>query len=519
MIRNQCHRAHAAGPSTDQPLIANHAACLHPLLYELNTRCWLRELSARHGQFIHLANVPEAEFTAWKRRGFTHVWLMGCWTICGRARETVLNDPALLDLFDKALPDWSPDDVTGSPYAIAEYRVPESLGGEEGLREFRKRLHAHGLKLILDFVPNHTGLGHPWVKMQPELYVQGQPGSPETFVTESNAGMVWIAHGKDPFFPCWKDTAQLDYRRADTQSIMQQVLVGIAARCDGVRCDLAMLVLRDVFEKTWAGPRMTSPATDTEFWTEAIAAVKRESPEFLFLAEVYWDLEKNLQQLGFDYTYDKWLYDHLAYDNYAETQNHLLELDLEFVRRSVHFLENHDEQRAATRFSLAEHRGAALLSFGLPGMRFLHDGQLEGAKVRLPVHLGRRPVEPPDPRIVGFYETLLTALQSTAVGHGECKILRPRSAWSQNSTDHCFVVVQWQSAPDAFDLVVVNLSAQPSQCYVTPTIAGLGRREWKMEDLLGEEKYWRNGNEMLTRGLYLALPARGAQLFHFTPAK
>ncbi|NBV23669.1 MAG: alpha-amylase [Proteobacteria bacterium] len=492
---------------------------MHPLLYELNTRCWLRELSARHGQFIHLANVPEEEFTAWQRRGFTHVWLMGCWTTCSRARETALNDPVLLGLFGKALPDWSPDDVTGSPYAIAEYRVPESLGGEEGLREFRRRLHAHGLKLILDFVPNHTGLGHPWVKMRPELFVQGQPGSPETFVTESHSGMAWIAHGKDPFFPCWKDTAQLDYRRADTQSIMQEVLRGIAARRDGVRCDMAMLVLRDVFAKTWSGTRMTTIADDAEFWTEAIASVKRSSPDFLFLAEVYWDLEKNLQQLGFDYTYDKWLYDHLAYDNYAETQHHLVDMEQEFVQRSIHFLENHDEQRAATRFTPAEHRGAALLSFGLPGMRFFHEGQLEGAKIRLPVHLGRRQVEAPDPRIVGFYETLLAALNNTAVGRGECKILRPRSAWSNNSTDHCFVVVQWQAAPDAFDLVVVNLAAQPSQCYVTPVINGLGRREWKMEDLLGDEKYWRSGTELSVRGLYLALPARGAQLFHFSPAR
>ncbi len=492
---------------------------LHPLLYELNTRCWLRELSAQHRQSIQLGNVPEAEFANWKRQGFTHVWLMGTWTTCARAREVALSDATLLDLFHKALPDWTPDDVTGSPYAIAEYRVPDALGGEEGLRRFRERLHRHGLKLILDFVPNHTGLGHPWVKMRPELFVRGAPGARGTFATETNSGVAWIAHGKDPFFPCWNDTAQLDYRRAETQAIMQEMLRGVAARCDGVRCDMAMLILRDVFAKTWAA--FLKPATPAagEFWTEAIASVKREFPAFLFLAEVYWDLERNLQQLGFDYTYDKWLYDHLAYDNYAETQNHLLDVEPAFLARSVHFLENHDEQRAATRFTLDEHRGAAVLTYGLPGMRFLHEGQLEGTRVRLPVHLSRRPVEAADARISSFYEELLAALDNSAVGHGKFEILRPCSAWSQNSTDHCFVVVQWQASPDAFDLVVVNLASRPSQCYVTPNIAGLAQREWKMEDLLGEEKYWRNGSEMLARGLYLALPARGAQLFHFSPAK
>ena len=492
---------------------------MHPLLYELNTRCWLRELTARHGRAVHLGDVPEEEFAAWKRLGFTHLWLMGTWTTCARARESVLNDPAFIDGFNKALPDWTPDDVTGSPYAVADYQVPEALGGEEGLRRFRERLHAHGLKLILDFVPNHTGLGHPWVKMQPQLFVQSQPGARETFATETNAGTVWIAHGKDPFFPCWKDTAQLDYRRSDTQAVMLATLRGVAARCDGVRCDMAMLVLRDVFAKTWAAFPKTVGQAPNEFWIDAITTVKQEFPGFLFMAEVYWDMERNLQQLGFDYTYDKWLYDHLAYDNYAETQSHLIDLEPEFLRRSVHFLENHDEQRAATRFSFDEHKVAAVLTFGLPGMRFLHEGQLEGARVRLPVHLSRRPVEPEDARVSSFYEELLAALDTTAVGHGEFEILRPRAAWSENSTDHCFVVVQWQSSPDCFDLVVVNLAAQPSQCYVTPTITGLARREWKMEDLLGEEKYWRNGSEMAARGLYLALPPRGAQIFHFTPAK
>lgn len=492
---------------------------MHPLLYELNARCWLLELSSQHGQAIHLGNVPEAEFQTWQRLGFTHIWLMGIWTTCSRAREFALTDPSLVQSYRQALPDWTPEDVTGSPYALAEYQVPIQLGGEEGLRKFRHRLHEHGLKLILDFVPNHTGISHPWVRMRPELYVQATPGTPDTFATDTGLGVFWVAHGKDPFFPAWRDTAQLDYRRAETQAVMREVLRSVAARCDGVRCDMAMLILEDVFAKTWATcPGKGTPARG-EFWTTAIAEVREAHPDFLFVAEVYWDLEQSLQGIGFDYTYDKWLYDHLANDNYAETQVHLLDLPSEFIRRSVHFLENHDEQRASRQFSLDEHRAAALLSLGLPGMRLVHHGQLQGARTRLPVQLGRRSSEPPDPELTRFYERLLGALREHSVGRGEFAILRPRSAWSENTSDHCFVIVQWQSSPDAFDLVVVNLAAQTSQCYVTPTVPGLARREWVMKDLLGEEKFWRHGHEMQQRGLYLAVPPRAAQLFHFSPAR
>jgi len=127
---------------------------------------------------------------------------------------------------------------------------------------------------------------------------------------------------------------------------------------------MAMLLLKDVFAKTWSACSLKGPQATGEFWTAAIAEVRQAFPDFLFMAEVYWDLEENLQQIGFDYTYDKWLYDHLANDNYAETQVHLLDVPREFLRRSVHFLENHDEQRASRRFSLDEHRVAALLSLG-----------------------------------------------------------------------------------------------------------------------------------------------------------
>src|SRR5947207_7358076 len=123
----------------------------HPLLYEINPRCWLRELSKQRGQPVTLADVPEAEFARWRALGFTHIWLMGVWTTGPRARAEALKHPELRRVYDEVLPNWTEADVAGSPYAIADYQVPEALGGETGLRNFREKLHAHGLKLLLDF--------------------------------------------------------------------------------------------------------------------------------------------------------------------------------------------------------------------------------------------------------------------------------------------------------------------------------------------------------------------------------
>ena len=490
----------------------------HPLLYQINTRCWLRELSKKSSARITLANVPDTEFRAWPERGFTHVWLMGVWTTGARARALALNELNLRHDYNAVLPDWNEADVAGSPYAIADYQVPRALGGERGLKAFRQKLNAYGLKLVLDFVGNHLGLDHPWVARRPELFVHSVKEVPESFPQPTCDGPRWLAHGKDPYFSAWTDTVQLDYRRAETRLAMTEVLQSIAARCDGVRCDMAMLMLNDVFAKTWAHrPNPTAVSPNAEFWAEAIQMVRQSNPGFQFLAEVYWGLEGRMQSLGFDYTYDKALYDLLMQRRHAEVQQHLLNAPPEYVAHSAHFLENHDEPRAASRLSFVEHRAASLLILGLPGLRFLHDGQLTGAMLHVPVQLSRRRSEPGNADIGGFYERLLAVLKNSAVGRGKWELLRPRPAWPENSTWQNFVLVQWQSQPLAFDLVVVNPSPQRAQCYAPLSFENLADHNWRMRDLLGHETYERWGEDLQTRGLYLDLPEHGAQLFRFEP--
>jgi len=267
----------------------------YPLIYEINTRCWLNELSDRLGRRATLADVPDSEFARWQRLGFTHIWLMSVWTTGPRSRAVALATAQMPGL-DEAGSKPIAAEIGGSPYAIAEYRVSPVLGGESGLAEFRRRLRERGMKLILDFVPNHVGLDHLWVSERPELFVQSPVEMPGTFAQETKTGKRWLAHGRDPNFPPWSDTVQLDFRQRATHAAMKDCLLAIADRCDGVRCDMAMLLLSDVFARTWSQflfqePELASGGSPAEFWPEAIGAARRAHPGFLFLAEAYWGLE------------------------------------------------------------------------------------------------------------------------------------------------------------------------------------------------------------------------------------
>ncbi len=489
----------------------------HPLVYEVNTRCWLRELSQRAGVRVRLGNVPEAELEPWLAAGFTHVWLMGVWETGPRSRAEALGNPELIRVARAALPDFAEHDVGGSPFAIAGYRAARELGGEAGLATFRRQLQQRGLKLMLDFIPNHVGLDHPWVTAHPEWFVPAAPDTPGAFRQTTAGTEHWLFHGRDPNFPPWTDTAQLDMRRADTRAALIGELQQIANQCDGVRCDMAMLALSHVFDRMWRTFPATVPVATTEFWTEAIAAVRASHPDFLWLAEAYWDLEPELQRLGFDYTYDKRLFDVLIARDALALCQHLHGHPAEFIARSAHFLENHDEARIASLLSLPEHRAAALLILGLPGMRLLHEGQLTGARVRVPVQLTRRPTELLQPEIELLYHHLLSVLTGTAVGRGESVVLCPRPAWAENPTCRNFVIVQWQVAPPEFDLVVVNLGPHRCQCYVPLTAPDLAKFNWRLEDLLGDEVYERFGDDLQNQGLYLDVSGCDAQLFHFQP--
>jgi len=486
----------------------------HPTVYEINTWVWLNALSRVHRRGIDLANVPDEELARLADHRFDAVWLMGVWQRSVGAREVSRTVQGLHEEYRRALPDYTIDDVVGSPYAVAQYRVDAALGGDDGLAAFRTRLERHGLRLILDFVPNHLAIDHRWISDAPDRLVQGDETSiaaaPQNWFHRD--GHVF-AYGRDPYFDGWSDTVQIDYRRAAARRAMRETLAAVAERADGARCDMAMLAIHDVFLRTWGGA-FDEPGT--QFWPEAIAHVKSRHPDFLTMAEVYWDLEWMLQEQGFDYTYDKRLYDRLVHGDASQARAHLRG-DYAFQRRLVRFIENHDEPRAMASLGPARGRAAAVATLALPGLRLVHEGQMHGWTLKLPVQLGRRHDEPTHSGLPEFYRALVRALGERVFHEGTWRLLDPRPAWPGNPSHQGFILQQWW-LDGAHRLVAVNFAPAPGQCFVPLALEDLGDRRWRFRDTLGAAEYVRDGADLSARGLYLDVPAWAYHVFVVEPA-
>jgi hypothetical protein len=473
----------------------------YPAIYEINTWVWLDELSRKLGKRVDLATLPEAEWDALAARGFDAVWLMGVWERSPAGIEISMANPGLVADFRRALPDFSAADNVGSPYCVRGYEVDEHLGGRKALAVARRRLGERGLRLILDFVPNHVAPDHPWVADHPDYFVRGSAED----VRNDRASFVEIggkviARGRDPFFPAWPDVLQLNAFNAGLRQAVVETIADIAEQCDGIRCDMAMLMLNSIFERTWGARAGARPADD--YWRTVIAAVKRKKAEFRFIAEAYWDLEWELQQQGFDYCYDKKLYDRMEHADAESVRQHLL-ADSAYQDRMVRFIENHDEPRAAASFPAGKGRAAAVAILTLPGARLLHEGQLAGARVRLPVFLARRPAEPVDGDLVAFYDSLLKATRGELFRNGEWRLCE-RSGWQDNPSSRDILPWCWVKDGERA-LVVVHFGEGRAQARVHVPWDDLRGKSWRLEDAVSGEAYERSGDEMGSAGLYVDL--------------
>ena len=325
-------------------------------------------------------------------------------------------------------------------------------------------------------------------------------------------GGITFACGRDPYFPAWMDVLQLNAFQPGLRRAALETISGIARQCDGIRCDMAMLVLNDVFERTWgsrAGPR---PAT--EYWRDLIPAIKKGHRDFRFIAEAYWDLEWALQQQGFDFCYDKRLYDRLEHGNAESVRLHLC-ADLAYQEKLLRFIENHDEPRAAAVFSPVKERAAAVTMATLPGARLFYDGQFEGRKVRLPVFLARRPDEPADQGLQAFYRKLLGAIDAPAFREGQWSLCEP-TGWADNASYQNLVAWSWGLERDRY-IIVVNLSDGAAQARVRVSWSDIQGRTWRLTDVLSGDSYDRSGDEMRDPGLYVDRGPWGCHFFALHP--
>ena len=437
---------------------------------------------------------------------------MGVWERSPAGIAIANKNPGLLDDFHRALPDFRPEDNVGSAYCIRRYVVDQHLGGPQALAVARAELSKRGINLLLDFVPNHVAPDHPWATEHPEYFVRGTSedvrNNPNAFLTVNG---VVFACGRDPFFPPWPDVLQLNAFSPQLRQAIIETLASIAEQCDGVRCDMAMLVLNSVFGRTWAN--RAGPAAPTEYWTDIITATQNRRPGFLFIAEAYWDLEWQLQQLGFDFCYDKKLYDRLEHGPVESVRLHLC-ADMAYQNKLIRFIENHDEPRAAATFSPAKERALAVTSYTLPGARLYHEGQFEGRKVRVPVFLSRRPPEPIDQPLHEFYAKLLAATNQALFHDGEW-CLCERTGWPDNTEARNFVAWSWQNNDDRC-VIAVNLSDSPLQALIhIPWAAGA---TWDLTDALSAVTYRRAGNDMASSGLYVELAPWASHFFRLVPA-
>lgn len=482
----------------------------YPSLYQINTRVWLTELSEKLGRSANLDDIPDAELdrlTAW---GFDWIWFLSVWQTGPGAQHVSRSNPEWRREFQETLPDLREDDIAGSGFAITGYTVHQNLGGDATLARLRERLRQRGLKLMLDFVPNHMGLGHPWIEEHADYFIPGSEAdlasAPQNYTrVKRQSGEQIFAYGRDPYFSGWPDTLQLNYANPALQEAMIGELLRISGQCDGVRCDMAMLVLPEVFERTW-GHR--APL----FWPTATQRVRGRVPGFLFMAEVYWDMEWTLQQQGFDYAYDKRLYDRLREGHARPVREHF-HAGLDYQDKLARFLENHDEPRATATFTTEVHQAAAVITYLSPGLHFFHQGQFEGRKKRISPHLVRGPMEPVDELLKQFYDRLLAVLRRPEVRQGRWQLLECTPGGEGNGRHDDFMVFAWQGLNGEALVVAVNYAAHQSQCHVRLPFADLAGKQWQLQDQLSSACYEWNGDDLQGRGLYLDMTPWQACVF------
>lgn len=485
---------------------------INPSIYEINARVFVK----RYSEDASLNDVPDEYWDELSKKKFEYVWLLGVWKICESVIEKYCFEEELVRSYNKALKGWRRRDVIGSPFSIDYYELNSQLGDMQTLIELKKKLNDRGLKLILDLSPNHFGADSKLIRENPEIFLEVDKS---LYVNDSHTYFKpyedferYFAHGRDPFFPAWQDTIQVNFFSNQAREYFKKILTEIINYCDGVRCDMAMLALNNIFKNTWAGvlEKKGWEQPEEEFWSEIISYIKNNNKDFIFIAEAYWDLEWDLQQLGFDYSYDKKLTDRLRYETSREIHDHLL-AENEYQKKSLRFIENHDEDRAITAFGKEKSKAASVIISTIQGMRFYHNGQFEGKKIRLPLQLGREPEEPVIQGIKNFYKKLIDITTHDIFKNGEWNLLEPIPSWEGNNSYTNILAWEWRLKNNR-RIILVNYSDILSTCRLKFDVTGLPD-DFQIIDLLNDQEYYRTTEEVFHMGLYVELKPWQSHIF------
>jgi len=482
-------------------------------LIELSVRPWLWYLSHKYQTNItQLSDIPIEEFQLYVDRKIKWVWLMGIWEIGFQGLHHDRTDPGLLSQYKITLPDYTLDDVIGSPYAITQYHCNPQLGTDDDINSLRQKLNSMGLLLMLDFCPNHSAADSPQAKTNPEFYVCAPKNGENSEKIYNNQGIAYGGYDQT----VWMDTLQYNYWNSTFAKAKVHELLYVASLCDGLRCDMSFLLLNDQIEKNW-GVELAShnfKRPSQEWWTGAILAVKSQYPNFIFSAEVYeMPLVTKLQQCGFDYTYDKTLYDHLGDGNLDKLRDWLSSQSEEYFRHSIHFISNHDQPRAATFFgSTWRANAAAFIAFTMPGLRLYWMWENRGYVNKLDIRLRREQIEYNRPETVQFYRHLwaITTEDVFEKGHWTyLEVTGSESAWR-------LIAYRWHYL-NKKRLVVVNYSDTQASGYIKVANAEpmAGNDIIPVRDMLTDTTYERSASTMRTVGLSVLINSWWAQIFEY----
>ena len=480
-------------------------SCRHPVIYEINTRPWLYELSVKYKTPItRIENIPLQEFDEIRKNGVDIVWMMGVWKL----GEYGLEFDRKQD-YSYCLPNWTKEDVIGSPYAVYEYTCNPSLCINSDLNWLKAELNKRGIKLMLDFVPNHSAVDAPKAKENPEMYIR----APEGKVDEDKYTKEGIAYGAEEHHFVWKDVLQWNYWNNDTINYMYENIDIIMNWADAIRCDVAYQELNDVFYATWKDELDAHGYTrpELEFWEYAINKAKNLNPNIMFLAESYNDeYNEKLIKLGFDYVYNIDILINLK-ESGDKFKEYIKDKEGNFWIYKANFVENHDEDRVVANMggNLQKGKAAGTIAATIGGLIFINHGQWEGRKNKLDVHLRRGLEEPDNEEIKNYYKKLHQVIKDKAFRGNNFYYAGVLDGERKDD-----FIAYIREEDDSHYLVVVNFSENEG-CATIPIYNLRGRRYILVYDALNDVEIMKTYDIVKNYGLKVCLKAWESQIFKY----